>query len=127
VKGVIVDTSIWIHHFRSRNEVLVALMENDLALTHPMVVAELACGSLDGSRIQTLSKIENLNSSTNVSLPKVRQFIEFEKLHELGCGIVDLMLLASAVSTPATELWTFDKSLASLCSRFGVAHKLSLH
>jgi predicted nucleic acid-binding protein len=64
----IVDTSIWIHHFRSRNEVLVALMENDLALTHPMVVAELACGSLDGSRIQTLSNIENLNSSTNVSL-----------------------------------------------------------
>jgi len=122
-----VDTSIWVHHFRSRNEVLVALMENDLALTHPMVVAELACGSLDGSRIQTLSKIENLNSSTNVSLSKVRQFIEIEKLHELGCGIVDLMLLASAVSTPATELWTFDKRLALLCSRFGVAHQLSLH
>ena len=102
-------------------------MENDLALTHPMVVAELACGSLDGTRIQTLSKIENLNSSTNVSLSKVRQFIEFEKLHELGCGIVDLMLLASAVSTPATELWTLDKRLALLCSRFGVAHRSSLH
>ena len=127
MKGVLVDTSIWIHHFRLRNEVLVNLMENDLALTHPMVVAELACGSVDGSRIQTLSNIENLNCSTNVSLYKVRQFIEFEKLYELGCGIVDLMLLASTVSTPGTELWTLDKRLASLCIRFGVAHQLSLH
>ncbi len=127
MRGVLVDTSIWVHHFRSRNEGLVALIESDLALTHPMVVAELACGSLDGSRIQTLSNIEYLKNSNNLSLRKVRDFIEFEKLHELGCGIVDLMLLASAVSTPATELWTYDKSLASLCSRFGVAHQLSLH
>jgi len=127
VKGVLVDTSIWIHHFRLRNETLVGLMENDLALTHPLVVAELACGSMDSSRIQTLSYIENLSTSTNVSLRKVRQFIEFEKLHGLGCGIVDLMLLASALNTPATELWTFDKRLAMLCRRFGVAHQLSLH
>ena len=55
-----------------------------------MVVAELACGSLDGSRIQTLSNIEYLKNSNNLSLRKVRDFIEFEKLHELETTFVEI-------------------------------------
>jgi len=39
MRGVLIDTSVWVSHFRVRNESLVALIENDRALTHPMVVA----------------------------------------------------------------------------------------
>lgn len=38
--GVLVDTSVWIDHFRRRNEALVNLLTLDLAFTHPMIVAE---------------------------------------------------------------------------------------
>jgi predicted nucleic acid-binding protein len=39
VRGVLIDTSVWVSHFRVRNEALVDLIENDRALTHPMVLA----------------------------------------------------------------------------------------
>jgi predicted nucleic acid-binding protein len=127
VRGVLIDTSVWVSHFRVRNEGLVDLIENDRALTHPMVVAELSCGSLTLPRIQTLSKLEFLQKTNQATLSEVRQFIEFERLHGLGCGIVDLMLLASAVISPYVDLWTLDKRLEKLCKRFGVMHTVSLH
>jgi hypothetical protein len=52
--------------FSVRNEGLVDLIENNRALTHPMVVAELSCGSLTLPRIQTLSKLEFLQKINGV-------------------------------------------------------------
>ena len=43
--SVLIDTSVWSDHFRKRNDVLAELMTLDQALTHPMIVAELACGT----------------------------------------------------------------------------------
>ena len=40
--GVLVDTSVWVDHFRSRNENLVSLLTLGSALSHPLIVAELA-------------------------------------------------------------------------------------
>ena len=39
--SVLVDTSVWVDHFKSRNDALVSLLVSDQALTHPMVVVEL--------------------------------------------------------------------------------------
>jgi predicted nucleic acid-binding protein len=55
MKGVLIDTSVWVDHFRQHNNVLAELLELDLALTHPMVVVELACGTPPAPRVQTLS------------------------------------------------------------------------
>jgi len=41
--------------FRTGNEVLVDLIELELALTHPMVIVEIACGKPPAPRIRTLS------------------------------------------------------------------------
>ena len=96
MRGVLIDTSVWVSHFRVRNEALVDLIENDRALTHPMVLAELSCGSLTLPRIQTLSKVEFLQKANQATLSEVRNFIEFERLHGLGCGIVDLTPIVQA-------------------------------
>ena len=42
---VLVDSSVWIDHFRNGNKALVELIELDLALTHPMVILEIAGGT----------------------------------------------------------------------------------
>ena len=44
--SVLIDTSVWIAHFRNGNDVLVKLIESDLALTHPMVIGKLRAGRL---------------------------------------------------------------------------------
>lgn len=50
--SVLVDTSVWVDHFRRRNKILVALLAQDQAMSHPMVVVELACGTPPEPRSQ---------------------------------------------------------------------------
>ena len=125
--SVLIDTSVWIDHFRNGNDALVELLGLDRALTHPMVMLEIACGTPPSPRIQTLNNMGLLQSCHQASLGEVMVFIEQEKLYGLGCGLVDMALLASTLITPGAELWTLDKRLASLAGRFGVAHQPMLH
>ncbi len=101
---------------------LVSVIERDLALTHPMIVAELACGTPPAPRLQTLGDIGLLAAARQASINEVMTFIEREKLYGLGCGLVDLSLLASTLITPDATLWALDKRLADLAQRFGVAY-----
>ena len=125
--SVLIDTSVWVDHFRSSNEALVDLMALDLALAHPMVIGEIACGTPPSPRIQTLSSFGMLQPCNQASLSEVMDFIEREKLYGLGCGWVDMTLLASTLITPGAQLWTLDKRLTQLAERFGVAYRPTLH
>lgn len=125
--SVLIDTSVWVDHFRNRNDALIELMEADLVLHHPMVLAELACGTPPAPRTQTLSNIGLLRSCNQASLQEVVDFIEREKLYGLGCGLVDMCLLASTLITPGAYLWTLDKRLSDLARRFGAAHQPPVH
>jgi len=125
--SVLIDTSVWVDHFRRGNDGLVALIEQDRALTHPMVIGELACGTPPAPREQTLGYLGLLPACKQASLREVMAFIEREKLYGLGCGLVDMTLLASTLITPGAELWTLDRRLADLAERFAVAHRSVLH
>lgn len=48
-------------------------------------------------------------------------FVEREALYGLGCGLVDVALLASVLITPGASLWTLDRRLSVLAGRFGAA------
>ncbi len=126
MKDVLVDTSVWVGHFRERDGTLIDLLTSDRVLMHPLVLGELACGT-PPARSQTLGDLALLRPSQQASLPEVMAFIEREALFGLGCGLVDVLLLASTLMTPDAELWTLDKRLASLASRFGVLHRPALH
>jgi predicted nucleic acid-binding protein len=125
--SVLVDTSVWVDHFRKRNDALVELIEKDLVLNHPMVLVELACGTPPSPRIQTLESVALLRSCQQASLSEVMDFIEREKLYGLGCGLVDMCLLASTLITPDTQLWTLDKRLADMAGKFGTAYHVAVH
>ena len=117
---VLVDTSVWVDHFRRPNAVLAELMGLDEVLTHPLVVGELACGTPPEPRLRTLGDMALLLPADQAAPAEVRDFIEREALFGLGCGLIDLTLLASTLMTASAQLWTMDKRLASLATRFGV-------
>jgi predicted nucleic acid-binding protein len=127
MNGVLVDTSVWVGHFRNRNEELVSLLTLDLALSHPLIVTELACGTPPAPRSRTLADIATLPQARQATLDEVRNFIEREQLYGLGCGVVDLALLASTLLTPGSRLWSVDKRLAQLARRFDVAFRTAQH
>jgi predicted nucleic acid-binding protein len=126
MNGILVDTSVWVDHFRNRNENLVSLLTLDLALSHPLVVTELACGTPPAPRSRTLSDIATLPQARQATLDEVRGFIERENLYGLGCGVVDLALLASTLLTPGSQLWSLDKRLVELAQWFDVAFQPAL-
>lgn len=125
--NVLVDTSVWIAHFRQTNDGLVTLIHQDLVLGHPMVLAEIACGTPPAPRQQTLGDMALLGQASLATWAEVMAFIEREKLYGLGCGFVDIALLASACITPDAALWTLDKKLMDLAKRFDVLFVPSLH
>lgn len=119
--SVLIDTSVWVDHFRRGNDTLVALILRDEGLSHPMVRGELACGTPPAPRNKTLGDIGLLQSARQASWDEVMAFIEREQLYGLGCGLVDMTLLASTLLTPDARLWTLDKRLAELATRFDAA------
>lgn len=121
MKRVLVDTSVWVDHFRRPNSVLADLVSIDLALTHPVVIGEIACGT-PPDRAATLRMLGKLARSNQATIPEVIAFIERERLYGKGVGLNDLILLASVLMTPDTGLWTLDKRLAALADRFGVRY-----
>lgn len=126
ISGVLIDTSVWVAHFRQRNAALVALLTADQVLIHPMVLGELACGT-PPERTRTLSDLGLLQATQQASLREVMAFVDREHLYGLGCGLVDMSLLASTLLTPGATLWTLDKRLAELATRYKVAHQAPLH
>lgn len=119
---VLVDTSVWVDHFRRNSATLVQLLAFDQVRIHPMVLGELACGT-PPSRTQTLADLERLQHMQQASLREVLIFIEKERLFGSGCGLVDITLLASTLITPGAELWTLDKRLGNLARQFAVAYQ----
>jgi predicted nucleic acid-binding protein len=124
---VLVDTSVWVNHFRQGDKALANLIETDMALIHPLVIGEIACGTPPEPREQTLADLALLKRANEATLPEVKSFIEREKLFGLGCGIVDMVLLASTLLTPSAKLWTGDKRLAVLAERFNVRFEANVH
>ncbi len=119
MNGILVDTSIWIDHFRRGIPALSFLLSQDRVLTHPMVLGEIACGT-PPDRSRTFENLYWLGKAREPSWDEVASLIDRERLYGLGCGWIHLTLLASALITPGVLLWTRDKRLAELSARFDV-------
>jgi predicted nucleic acid-binding protein len=106
---VLVDTSVWVSHFRETHAGLVCLLNDGEVGCHPFIVGELACGNLK-NRTTILSLLEALPMAIAVEHEEVLTFIESHDLMGKGLGYIDVHLLASAVLT-GLPLWTLDKKL----------------
>jgi len=122
---VLVDTSVWVAHFRRANPVLRSLLENDRVLCHPLIVLELACGTPPAPRERTLGDLKLLRQAKAATTEEVLSLIETKRLFDTGCGAVDIALLASVLLTPNARLWTADRNLEAMAARLGVAFEAS--
>lgn len=121
--GVLVDTSVWVAHFRRANPALRAMLEKDRVLCHPLVVLELACGTPPAPRERTLGDLGRLRQANVATTEEVLTLVEARRLFDAGCGTVDVALLASVLLTQGTSLWTADRNLEALAMRLAVAFK----
>jgi len=109
LKRVLVDTSIWIKHFRGKDRTLENLLKNDRVLVHPYIMGELLLGNLKkNSEVYRL--LESLELCKIVSLQEVLELISIRGLSGTGIGWVDATILSSAVISKCL-LYTDDNNL----------------
>lgn len=117
---ILVDTSIWIDHFRAGDPALIRLLEASRVSAHVFVIGELACGTLK-NRTEILSFLHDLPRTHTATDDEVLFFIERHRLMGLGIGYVDAHLLAGISLTPGTRLWTRDRRLHDAARRLDLA------
>lgn len=117
---ILLDTTIWIRHFREADSDVVQLLSDQQVVTHSFVIGELACGSLaDHSR--TLSWFHDIDSLPVVPIDEILYFIERYELFSKVIGLVDVQLLAAVKLTTGTFLRTANKKLASIAQTMGLS------
>ena len=117
---ILVDTSVWIGHLRRGDPHLVELLEQGEAGTHPLVIGELACGSLPRRR-EILGLLSHLPVMPVATDSEALDFIEANRLMGTGIGYIDVHVLASARLSEGTRLWTDDTRLAAAARRLFVS------
>jgi predicted nucleic acid-binding protein len=119
---ILVDTSVWIDHLHKADPVLVELLLADEVCTHPLVIEELALGSIAG-RSEVLTLISGLASATVMSHHEFLALVEAQRLWGRGLSPVDAHLLGSArLSGGSVTLWTRDKRLMSAADDLDVGY-----
>ena len=111
---VLIDTSIWVDHFRKTTPLLKTLLEEDHVVIHPFIIGELACGSL-GNRTEILELLALLPPCHQADFEEILSLIHSKKLYGKGIGFVDVGLVASSLLTQSL-LWTADKRLNKVAS-----------
>jgi predicted nucleic acid-binding protein len=116
---ILADTSIWIDHLRAGNKELGKHLNQGQIVIHPLIIAELALGSLQERR-KTLALLDLLPQVRVAQLSEVRLMIEARRLYSRGIGLTDAHLIASVFINPSTLLWTRDKRLRKAAEDLGI-------
>jgi hypothetical protein len=102
---VLVDTSVWVSHFRASNAALSALLNQGQVCMHPFVLGELALG--------------NLRQMDAALDGEVMALIARQNLAGRRIGYVDAHLITSVFLTPGSRLWTQDQRLHQVAKSLG--------
>lgn len=119
MKPVVVDTNIWVHHWRVPNRLLMELVADGEVWTHPLVIGELSMGTLR-NRERTLWDLVRLGRPPLATDAETRQMVEARKLWGRGIGWSDAKILASVLIGNCV-LWTLDARLERIAEEMQVA------
>lgn len=117
---ILVDTSIWIDHFRHGDTELQTIIEDDRLLCHLAIIGELALGSLR-NRNDVINFLTAQREILVATHDEVMVMIDRHSIFSMGIGYTDAHLLASTLLDRRASLWTRDRRLASAAQKAGAA------
>lgn len=115
---ILVDTSIWIDHFRYGDAELSKVIKDDRVFCHPAIIGELALGSLR-ARDTVIAFLAAQREALVATHDEVMTLIDRHSIFSMGIGYTDAHLLASTLIDRRSILWTRDKRLAAAAQKAG--------
>ena len=122
---VLADTSIWIDHIAGKPTPLSGLLKERRVSLHPLVIGELAMGSLTNRKL-FINELQQMPKVLVASHAEVMAMIEWQKLFSAEIGFIDAHLLAATRMTEHATLLTKDDRLKKQAERLGVAYAPTL-
>jgi len=117
---ILVDTSVWINHFRKIDHELVDHLNIGSVACHPFIIGELACGNLS-NREEILMLLQALPTTPILEPNEILHFIENKALIGRGLGYIDIHLLASSILGNVV-FWTADRRLREAATELGLSY-----
>lgn len=117
---ILVDTSVWVDHFRDPVGEIEGLAASAMLVQHPFVTGELSLGNFKDRR-SALTFLDALPAAKVASDGDFLSYVDGSGLDGTGIGFVDAHLLAACRLTPGTLLWSRDKRLERWAEAMGLA------
>lgn len=111
----LVDSSVWIGHFKKADSKLISLLEADEAVLHPFIIQELYLGKPKNKDF-VFERLAKLPSLLILPDEDFRRFVDQFKISGQGIGLIDTHLLGAAYNQKM-KLYTFDKKLDFLAKK----------
>jgi predicted nucleic acid-binding protein len=120
---VLVDTSIWIDHFRRGDLKLAQFLDRGDVVMHPFVIGELALGHVP-KIAEMIDDLQTIQKAIVANADEVLKFIADRRLSGSGIGYIDAHLLAAAALVPETLVWTRDRRLHAVAQSLSLAAEI---
>jgi predicted nucleic acid-binding protein len=118
---ILVDTSVWVQHFRKGVPTFASLLAAGEVSIHIIVLGELATGNLS-RRPQTLDMLGRLPMARPSTGEECLAFLESHRLWGKGLGWNDVQLLAAA-RLSQIPLWSLDVPLTQAAEALGIGYQ----
>lgn len=115
---VLLDTSVWIAHYRMLDPRIETLLHNECVVMHPLVIGEIAVGN-PRDRAETIRFLQRMPTLAEASHEDTLRFIENHAAYGRGIGYNDLQMLASVAMSPDVRLLSHDRRLLELAAAIG--------
>ena len=99
---------------------MLELLRQDQVLMHPFIIGEIACGQMR-QRALILGQLQSMTAAAIATDADALALLENSMLMGRGIGYIDVHLLASALLTGGTRIWTRDRRLAAVARDLGLA------
>lgn len=109
----LVDTSVWVDHFKRRNSPLIQFLLEGQVVTHEFVLGELCLGQFTARKNEIFERLFVLEKVETSAHNEVLAFARLHNLAGKGIGWIDCHLLCSAAKN-RVKIFTLDKSLDRL-------------
>lgn len=117
---ILVDTSVWIDHFRGRLSSLQPRLDQGEIMIHPFVIGELLLSGVN-RRPDAVAELRQLPLSPTPRADETEALIISESLDGRGVGYVDTVILTAVRLQPGARLWTQDRKLRAVAAEMSVA------
>lgn len=118
---IIVDTSVWVDHFRRPDKRLGDLLDENAVMLHPFVLGELLLGGMPADSEAAVA-LRIIPQAPLATAAEIATFITRAMLAGTGVGYVDTHLLVSARLLSTGRVLTKDKNLQAQAARLRVSY-----